>query len=114
MQEDLIGTEDAANILDVSSRRVRALIQNRRFTSKMVGGTHLVSRSDVMKWKRRKGERNGVKHDKVSTEDFIAAWNSSDSVDEVMVKTKLRRESVNQRVYLLRKRHKRLKKMGAK
>ena len=53
----MIGTKQAAELLGVSPRRVRALITAGRLPSMVVAGTHLLRREDLRLVEGRKGGR---------------------------------------------------------
>jgi hypothetical protein len=69
--DDLLTTGEAAVILGVTARRVRAMVQSALLPAKTVGtgphSIHLIARADVMlvkKGNRKAGRRTGSKNKK--------------------------------------------------
>lgn len=48
---------------------------------------------------------------KISARDFIKAWQTSDTIEDVISKTKMSRAAINSRAYIYKKRGVPLKKM---
>lgn len=61
--ENMITTREAAEVLGVSLRRVRALIEGGRLPSQQIGREHLIKKSDLELVRERKtGRPPKVKH----------------------------------------------------